>query len=124
MDFSPLKHGIMRHFSGLDIVPSAHAVFVGTKPADDGWVMAVVRIDGCVDEAGAVRLGRRIRDDLLTHIRHLEGRWVPPDAVIAEHGVPAGGDDWSVAVYVTLGSNEQAEAMKQFLTAYAAPTAN
>ena len=124
MDFPPLPHGIMRHFTEPEITPGAHAIFVGTKPADEGWVMAVVRIDGCADEVEAAWLGGRIRDDLLTHIRHLEGRKVPRDAVISEHAVPAGGADWSVAVYVTLGSNEQAQAMKQFLTAYATPTAN
>lgn len=86
--------------------------------------MAVVRIDGCADEVEGAWLGERIRDDLLTHIRHLEGRKLPRDAVISEHVGASWRASWSVAVYVTLGSNEQAQAMKQFLTAYATPTAN
>lgn len=121
MDFPPLQHGLMRHFAGPEITPGAHAVYVGTKPTDDGWVMAVVRIDGCADDAEAAWLGGQIRSDLLSHIRHLEGHEVPEGAVISEHGIPAGGVDWSVAVYLTLGSHEQAQSMTQFLGEYARP---
>lgn len=121
MDFPPLQHGLMRHFVGPEITPGAHAIYVGTKPTDDGWVMAVVRIDGCADDVEAAWLGGQIRSDLLSHIRHLEGHEVPEGAVISEHGVPAGGLDWSVAVYLTLGSHEQAQSMKQFLGEYARP---
>ncbi|RYG82194.1 MAG: hypothetical protein EON59_14320 [Alphaproteobacteria bacterium] len=63
-------------------------------------------------------LSGRIHADLITHIRFVNQDEVPFDAVTQEHGVPAGGVGWSVAIYIILGSADQARAMVSFLTEY------
>lgn len=119
MMYPPLQHRLIRHFANWQVTPGDQCVFVGTRPIDDGWVVVIVRIDDCIDETEASWLGTRIREDLLTHMRYTNQEDVPPEAVDFEHGVPAGGVGWSVAVYVTLWSMSEAKAMVGFLTAYA-----
>lgn len=119
MVYPPLQHGITHHLSGSGFTPGGQAVYVGTRPAGDGWVAVVIRIDGVVSEAQASWLAACIHTDVLTHLRFANQEDVPPEAVDREHGVPIGGDDWSVAIYVTLGSIQEAEVMKGFLTEYA-----
>ncbi|WP_292072850.1 hypothetical protein [Brevundimonas sp. UBA7534] len=119
--YPPLKNGLAHHFSAPDFIPGGQTVYVGVRPLDDGWVIAVVRIDDCADEAEAVWLGSRIRTDMLAHMRFTNQEDVPLEAVDVEQGVPVGGSAWSVAVYVTLSSMREAETMVAFLTAYAEP---
>jgi hypothetical protein len=122
MMYPPLQHGLAHHLSDSGFTPGRQSVYVGIRPVDDGWVIAVIRIDDCIDEADAVWLGSRIHADLLAHMRFTNQEDVPLEAVGVEQGVPAGGEGWSVAVYVTLGSMREAEAMVGFLTTYADPS--
>lgn len=119
--YPPLQHGLAHHLSDPGFTPGGQSVYVGTRPIEDGWVIAVVRVDDCTDESDAVWLGSRIRADLLTHLRFTNQEDVPLEAVDVEHGVPAGGRAWSVAVYVTLGSMREAKMMVAFLAAYVEP---
>lgn len=118
MTHLPLGHGLRQHFLGPQVKPGGQELFVGTRSLDEGDVAAVIRIDGCATEAGAAWLGRQIHADLIAHMRFVNQDDVPVEAVTHEYGVPAGGADWSVAVYVILGSAEQAQAMVNFLTEY------
>lgn len=121
MMYPLLQHDLGHHLSDPHFTSGGQAVYVGTRPVNDGWVIAVIRIDGCLNENEASWLGTRIRDDLLTHMRFANQDYVPQEAVDVECGVPAGADIWSIAVYVTLGSMAEAEAMKTFLTNYVQP---
>lgn len=120
--FSPLQRGLLRHFAKPQVTPGGQQIFTGTRPVDDGWVIAVIRIDHCTNEAEAIWLGSRIRADLLTHLCFTNQEKVPVGAVEVEHGIPPGGLGWSVAVFITLGSINEAEAMVSFLKGYAAQT--
>ena len=120
MPYLPLSHSLRQHFFGPHFKPGGQELFVGTRWLDGGEVAAVIRIDGCATEAGAAWLGRQIHADLIAHMRFVNQADVPSEAVIHEYGVPAGAVDWSVAVYVILGSAEQAQAMVIFLTEYGA----
>lgn len=121
MIYPPLQHGFSHHLSDPRFTPGGQSVYVGTRPIDDGWVVAVIRIDDCTSEDEAVWLGARVRADLLTHLCFANQEAVPVEAVDVEHGVPADGAGWSVAVYVTLGSMRQAGEMMDFLRTYASP---
>ena len=116
MTYLPLGHGLRQHFQGSQVKPGGQEVFVGTRSLHGGEVAAVIRIDGCPTEAGAAWLGGQIHADLISHMRYVNQDEVPFEAVTHEYGVPAGAVDWSVAVYVILGSVEQAQAMVRFLT--------
>jgi hypothetical protein len=94
-------------------------VFAGTRPVDNGWVMAVIRIDDCTSEAEAIWFGERIREDLLIHMSFTNQENVPAEAIDVEQGIPVGGAGWSVAVFVTLGSMMEAQAMLKFMKNYA-----
>lgn len=117
--YPPLQHGLAHHLSDPGFSPGGQRVHVGTRPVDDGWAIAVIRIDDCTTAAEAIWFGSHVRADLLTHLRFANQEDVPLEAVDVEHGVPAGGGGWSVAAYVTLGSMREAEMMKDFLTVYA-----
>jgi hypothetical protein len=117
--FLPLQHGLGHHLSDPRFAASGQIVYVGTKPLADDWVVAVIRIDNVVSETQASWFGACIGADVLTHLRFANQENVPPEAVNVEHGVPAGGVEWSVAVYITLGSMREAKAMVDFLTGYA-----
>jgi hypothetical protein len=117
--YPPLDHGLRHHFLGPQVTPGNQQLFVGTRPVDGGEVASVIRIDGCATETEAVWLGEQIHADLISHLRFVNQEEVPFEAVTHEHAVPLGGVDWSVAVYVILGSAEQGEAMVAFLTEYA-----
>lgn len=118
MTYLPLGHGLLQHFLGPEVTPGGQDVFIGTRPLDGGEVVAVIRIDGCATEAIAAWLGRQIHADLIAHMRFVNQNDVPIEAATHEYGVPAGAVDWSVAVYVILGSADQAQAMVSFLTEY------
>jgi hypothetical protein len=119
-----LRHRLADHLPDCPGPPGAQEVFVGTKPVEDGWVIAVLRVDGCTTEKQAAWFGGRVQGDLLAHLRHANQEEVPAEAVEAEWAVPAGASTWSVAVFVTLGSMLEAMAMTDFLKAYAAPTSH
>lgn len=116
-----LLHRLAEHLLDCPGPPGALDVFVGTRPVEDGWVIAVLRVDGCTTEKQAAWLGGRVQDDLLAHLRHANQEEAPDEAVEAEWAIPAGTTTWSVAVFVTLGSMLEAMAMTDFLKAYAAP---
>lgn len=117
--FPPLKHDLTRHLSSPGFTPGGQSVYAGVRPTDDGWAIAVFRVDDCTDEAEAVWLGTRIRCDLLTHLRFANQEDVPEEAVGEEYGVPSGGIGWSIAVYVVLRSKGEAERMVSFFRGYA-----
>jgi hypothetical protein len=118
MRFQPLQHNLGQHLSDPRFTASGQVVYVGTKPLADGWVAAVIRIDNVVSEAEASWLGARIRADVLTHLRFANQEFVPAEAVDAEYGAPHGSRAWSLAVYVTLASPDEAAAMKKFFKVY------
>lgn len=115
------RHRLADHLLTCPGPPGAQKVFVGTRPIEDGWVIAVLRIDGCTTEKQAAWFGGRVQSDLLDHLRHANQEEVPAEAVEAEWAVPTGAATWSVAVFVTLGSMLEAVAMTDFLKPYAAP---
>ena len=117
MQFPPLKRRLRVHFEEPNITPGRQRAYVGRRPLDDGWVMAIVRIDGCTDAEEAIWLSQRIRADLLTHLRFINQEHVPVEAVSTEIGKLE--TEWAVAVSVTLISLEEAARMMDFLTAYA-----
>lgn len=118
MIYPPLQHGLAHHLSASGFTPGGQSVYVGVRPVDDGWVIAVIRIDDCMNEAEAVWLGSRIRADVLTHLRFANQESVPDEAVDAECGVPQGSRTWSLAVYVTVASSDEAAAMREFFEVY------
>ena len=111
--------GLHRHFMSIEVTPGQQRVLVGTKPLNDGWVMAIIRIDGCTNDAEAAWLGQRIRSDVIEYISVANDKVTPVEAVGIESGQIASGAGWTVAVYVTLASREEAAAMFDFLTTYA-----
>lgn len=113
------RQGLKRHFMAIEVTPGDQRVLVGTKPLDDGWVMSMIRIDGCTNEAEAVWLGQCIRSDLIEYISVANDEVTPREAVGIESGQIAPGAGWSIAVYVVLASRQEAAAMFDFLTAYA-----
>lgn len=117
------REGLQRHFMGIEVTPGHQRVLVGTKPLDDGWVMSIIKIDGCTDEAEAVWLGQCIQSDLIEYISIANDEVTPVEAVRVESGQIAPGTGWTVAVYVILASREEAAAMFDFLTAYATEAA-
>lgn len=118
MAYPPLRHGLRQHFLGAQVKPGGQGLFVGTRSMNGGEVAAVIRIDGCSTKAEAAWLGQQIHADLISHMRFINQEEVPFEAVVHEYGVPTGSVDWSVAVYVILGSAGQAQAMVGFLTEY------
>lgn len=121
MRHAPLRRRLDDHLPTCPGPPGALEVFVGTRPMEDGWVIAVLRIDGCTTEKQAAWLGGRVHADLLAYLRHANQEEAPDEAVEAEWAIPADATTWSVAVFVTLGSMLEAMAMTDFLKAYAAP---
>lgn len=117
MQFPPLRRRLRAHFEEPNVTPGRQRAYVGKRPLDDGWVMAIVRIDGCTDAEEAMWLGQRIRADLLTHLRFINQEHVPVEAVNIEIGKVE--TEWAVAVSVTLISLEEAARMMEFLEAYA-----
>lgn len=124
MHYAPLLRRLTNHLSDRPDPPGVQEVFVGTKGVDDGWVIALLRIDGCTSEEQAAWFGGIVAGDLLTHLRHANQEDVPAEAVQVEWAVPAGGLGWSVAIFVTLGSMAEATALVDFLKDYADPTAD
>lgn len=110
---------LQRHFMGIEVTPGHQRVLVGTKPLDDGWVMSIIKIDGCTNETEAVWLGRCMQSDLIEYISIANDEVTPVEAVMVESGQIAPGTGWTVAVYVILASPEEATAMFDFMTAYA-----
>ncbi|NWE51584.1 hypothetical protein [Brevundimonas sp. P7753] len=86
----------------------------------DGWV--IIRLDGCASHDEAAWIGARIQTDLVDYIGVMNDEDVPLEAVAIECGVTTGSEAWSVAVYVTLSSAQEAGAMFDFLAAYALPS--
>lgn len=117
MQFPPVRRRLRVHFAEPNVTPGRQRAYVGKRPLDDGWVMVIVRIDGCTDAEEAIWLGQRIRADLLTHLRFINQEHVPVEAVSTEIGKLE--TEWAVAVSVTLISLEEAERMMEFLEAYA-----
>ena len=97
MIYPALGHGLQQHFLGPQVTPAGQELFVGTRSLDTGEVVAVIRVDRCPTEVAAAWLGQQMHSDLLTHMRFVNQEEVPFEAVTHEHGVPAGGTDWSVA---------------------------
>jgi len=62
------REGLQRHFMGTEVTPGHQRVLVGTKPLVEGWVMSIIKIDGCTNEAEAVWLGQCIQSDLIEYI--------------------------------------------------------
>lgn len=118
--FPVLAHDLAWRLDSADFEPDGQTIYVGTRPFDDGWVAAVIRIDGCGDEGEALWLGKCVHADVLAHLRFVNQQQVPSEAVDVETGVPPGGVGWSVAVYVTLSAAAEAQALKDFLSRYAA----
>lgn len=119
--YSPLDHSLALHLDAAGFTAAGQQVHVGTRPLPDGWVIAVLRVDNCTSQAEAAWLGACVQADVLTHMRFCNQQAVPLEAVEVEHGVPNGAASWSVAVFVTLGSMDEADVMREFLTAYAGP---
>lgn len=113
------SEGLLRHFMAVEVTPGHQCVLVGTKPLDDGWVMSIIKIDGCTSEAEAVWLGQCIQSDLIEYISIANDEVAPVEAVMVESGQIVPGACWTVAVYVVLASREEAAAMFDFMTAYA-----
>lgn len=116
-----LQHGLARHLGAPEFTPGGQRVLVGTKSMGDGWVAAIIRLAGCASHDEAAWIGARIQADLVDYIGIVNDEDVPIEAVAVECGVTAGSAVWSVAVYVTLASAQEAGAMFDFLTAYAMP---
>ncbi|URI14338.1 hypothetical protein [Brevundimonas albigilva] len=123
MQYAPLQRRLADHLLGRPDPSGAQEVFVGTRAVDDGWVVALLRIDGCTSEEQAAWFGSVVQGDLHAHLRHANQEDVSAEAVQVEWAVPAGGVGWSVAIFVTLGSMAEAMAVAGFLKEYAAPTA-
>lgn len=121
MNHSPLQQRLANHLTHRPAPIGVQEVFVGTKLVDDGWVIALLRIDGCTSEHQAAWFGTCVQDDLLTHLRYANQEDVPAEAVQVEWAMPDGGSAWSVAIFVTLGSIAEAKAMVYFLKDYASP---
>ena len=113
------SEGLQRHFMALEVTPRHQRVLVGTKPLEDGWVMSIIKIDGCTSEAEAIWLGQCVQSDLIDYISTANDEVTPLEAVMVEFGQIPPGACWTVAVYVTLASSEEAAAMFDFMTAYA-----
>lgn len=54
MDHSPLQQRLADHLKNRPAPIGVQEVLVGTKPVDDGWVIAFLRIDGCTSEHQAL----------------------------------------------------------------------
>lgn len=113
------SEGLQRHFMALEVTLRHQRVLVGTKPLEDGWVMSIIEIDGCTSEAEAVWLGQCVQSDLIDYISIANDEVTPLEAVMVKFGQIPPGAGWTVAVYVTLASSEEAAAMFDFMTAYA-----
>ena len=123
MHYAPLQRRLADHLPDRPDPIGVQEVFVGTRAVDDGWVIAMLRIDRCTSDDQAAWFGSVVQGDLLDHLRHTDHEDVPAEAVQIEWAVPAGGLGWSVAIFVTLGSTAEAMAVASFLKEYAAPTA-
>lgn len=88
----------------------------------DGWVAAIIRLEGRANHDEAAWIGARIQADVVDYIGVMNDEDVPLEAVAIECGLVPGVAGWSVAVYVTLASAQEAGAMFDFLTAYALPS--
>ena len=124
MYYPPLQRRLADHLPDRPDPTGVQEVLVGTKVVDDGWVIALLRIDGCTSEDQAAWFGSVVQGDLITHLQHANQEDVPAEAVQAEWAVPAGGLGWSVAIFVMLGSMAEAMAMANLLKDYGAPTAD
>jgi len=116
------EHGLARHLGAPGFTPGGRRVLVGTKSKGDGWVAAIIRLDGCASHHEAAWIGARIQADLVDYIGVMNDEDVPLEAVAIECGLVPGVAGWSVAVYVTLASAQEAGAMFDFLAAYALPS--
>ncbi len=121
MRYATSGHRLADHLSDFPGPLGTQEVFVGTRPTEDGWVIVVLRIDGCATEREAAWFGSRIQGDLLAHLQHANREEVTAAAVEVEWAIPAGAATWSVAVFITLGSMLEAMSMTDFLKAYATP---
>ncbi len=119
--FPPLEHRLVDHLSGSPIRQDTLEVFVGTRPVDDGWVAAVLRIDRFSRKQDADWLGIRAHADLLTHLSFVNQETVPIEAVEMEVARPECSRLYSCAAFVALANMTEAEAFVSFLTEYANP---
>jgi hypothetical protein len=116
------EHGLARHLGAPEFTPGGQRVLVGTKSMGDGWVAAIIRLEGCANHDETAWIGARIQADVVDYIGVMNDEDVPLEAVAIECGLVPGVAGWSVAVYVTLASAQEAGAMFDFLTAYALPS--
>ena len=115
------EHGLARHLGAPEFTPGGQRVLVGTKSMGDGWVASIIRLDGCASHDEAAWIGARIQADLVDYIGIVNDEDVSMEAVAVECGLGPGVAGWSVAVYVTLASAQEAGAMFDFLADYALP---
>lgn len=85
-----LRHGLARHLGEPEFIPRVQRVLVGTKSMGDGWVAAIIRLDGCASHDEAAWIGARIQVDLVDYIGIVNDENVPVEAVAVECGVAAG----------------------------------
>lgn len=121
MGFPPLERHLVDHLAGLGVWLGSQEVYVGTRPLDDGWVAAVLRLDHFARKDEAVWLGERVQQDLVAHLCHSNQEDVPIEAVEVEVGRPSGAADFSLAVFVCLASMDEATRFVSFLRRYANP---
>lgn len=57
MRHAPLQRRLADHLPTCPNPPGVQEVFVGTRPIEDGWVIVVLRIDGCTTEEQAAWFG-------------------------------------------------------------------
>ena len=119
MNFPPLRRYLRSHFNEPSVTSGRQRAYVVKRALDDGWAMAILRIDGCTDAEEARWLGQSISIDLLAHLCFANQENVPSDAVTTEFGEMD--TEWTVAVHVTLMSLDEAARMVDFLTTYASP---
>lgn len=115
--------GLLRHFMRPEVTQGHQRVFIGSRPLEEGWTMAIIKIEGCTDAAEAAWLGQRIRPDIIEYISMANDEVTPVEAVGVESGFNVAGAGWTVAAFVILASREEAAEMCDFLTAYASPFA-
>lgn len=119
MSFPPLRRNLRGHFYAPSVTPGCQRVYVGKRALDDGWAMAIIRIDGCTDAEEARWVGQCIGADLLAHLCFSNQENIPSEAVTTEFGEMD--TEWTVGVHVTLMSLDDAAKMVDFLTTYATP---
>lgn len=121
IEFPPVDRQLIDHLARLDVWTGSQEVYVGTRPLDDGWVAAVLRLDSFTRMDQAAWLGERVRYDLVAHLSHTNQEKVPLEAVVVEVGRPEGVAYFSLAVFVCVASMDEATRFVSFLRHYADP---